>query len=174
VRWFGLLVLGFGALLAALALRRPAGLGGAAAVLAGAWVVGLALRREARGRPWAGLALPAGLGAVAAARLGLGVPGPWVAGALALAAGVAALAVWLAPAWGARLWVGWMRAAEPMGWVVSHVVLAIVYYGVLTPVGLVMRLAGRDPMQRRFDKRAASYWVERKDHGDPGRYFRQF
>jgi len=174
VRWFGLLLLGFAAALTALGVWRPAGLAGAATVLGAAWVIGLALSRELRRRPLAGAVLPAGLGALAAARLGLGVSGPALAGLVLGAGGAAALGVWLVPAWGARLWAGWMRAAEPMGWVVSHVVLAIVYYGVLTPVGLALRLAGRDPMRRRFDRQAASYWVERRGAADPGRYFRQF
>ena len=36
--------------------------------------------------------------------------------------------------------------------------LALVYYLVLTPIGLVSRLV-RDPLRRRFDARAASYWI---------------
>jgi len=81
------------------------------------------------------------------------------------------------------LWLGFMRAvfvgmsyaAWPIGFVVSHVVLALVYYGVLTPIGLAMRLVGYDPMRRRFEPDADSYWIERDSTPvDAGRYFRQF
>ena len=61
----------------------------------------------------------------------------------------------------------------PVGWVISHVALGIVYYGVLTPVALVFRLIGRDPLRR---KRAAaeSYWIRREPTTDVSRYYRQF
>lgn len=72
------------------------------------------------------------------------------------------------------VYVVWMALAFPIGWVVSHVMLATVYYLVITPIGLVMRLGGRDPMQRRFDRTAATYWTRRISTRDLRRYFRQF
>ena len=67
-----------------------------------------------------------------------------------------------------------MLAAVPIGWTLSHLVLGAVYYGVFTPIGLVMRLLGHDPLERRFDPTATSYWIERTDRSDPARHFRQF
>jgi hypothetical protein len=55
----------------------------------------------------------------------------------------------------------WMRLASALGYVNSRVLLTLMYYLVLTPYGLVMRLAGRDPLRRRGE-RGESYWVERK------------
>ena len=72
------------------------------------------------------------------------------------------------------VYVGLSCAAFPVGFVVSHVVMVLVYYGVVTPIGLVMRLLGHDPMHRGFDRDAATYWVERPAVHDPKRYFRQF
>ena len=72
------------------------------------------------------------------------------------------------------LYLGWMYVAFPIGWVISHVVLAIVYYLVFTGTGLVMRLLGRDPLQRRFEPDAQTYWVEHRPGEDLARYFRQF
>jgi hypothetical protein len=69
--------------------------------------------------------------------------------------------------------LAWMYAAYPIGWVVSHRVLAIIYFGLLTPIGTLMGVFGYDPMARRFDRAAASYWVERGRNRDPARYFRQ-
>lgn len=71
------------------------------------------------------------------------------------------------------VYVGWMAALYPLGWVVSHVLMLAVYYGVVTPVGLLMRLAGRDPMQRRLDRSASTYWSPRKTEPPAARYFRQ-
>ena len=44
------------------------------------------------------------------------------------------------------MFLGWMYAAFPIGWTISHLLLLAVYYFVLTPVGLALRLTGRDPV----------------------------
>jgi hypothetical protein len=62
----------------------------------------------------------------------------------------------------------------PIGWVLSHVVLAVVFFGVLTPVGLLFRLFGRDPLERAFRPEMKSYWVDLPEVKDDGEYFRQF
>ncbi len=62
----------------------------------------------------------------------------------------------------------------PVGFVVGHTIAAIVYYVILTPVGLVFRLIGRDALRRSFDLGAESYWIRRKPPADKRRYFRQF
>jgi hypothetical protein len=72
------------------------------------------------------------------------------------------------------MYLGWMFLLFPIGWTISHLILAIVYYLVLTPIGLIMRLFGRDPMERRFRPEAPTYWVEHRPAGELGRYFRQF
>jgi len=65
-------------------------------------------------------------------------------------------------------------ATFPIGFVVSYVILAVVYYLVLTPIGLVSRLTGYDPMQRRFDRSAKTYWTPREPEETTERYFKQF
>lgn len=72
------------------------------------------------------------------------------------------------------LFVAWMLAAFPIGWLMSHVVLAIVYYGVMTPIGFVLRLRGHDALGLAPTRDAQSYWVERPGPSDPSTYFRQF
>lgn len=72
------------------------------------------------------------------------------------------------------LYVAWMLAVFPIGWLVSHVVLAAVYYLVFTPVGFVLRLTGHDPLERRWDHAALSYWKVRPQPPEPNRYFREF
>ena len=95
----------------------------------------------------------------------------WTLWALAAASGLLAAA---APAGLRPLYVAMTAAALPIGWVVSNALLAIVYYGVLAPIGLAMRLAGRDPLHRKFDPEARSYWVDWAPPSDVRRYFRQF
>lgn len=75
---------------------------------------------------------------------------------------------------GRAIYRGWMFAALPIGWTFSHVILGAVYYGVFTPIGVLLRLAGKDPMNRRFDPSAQTYWIPHKQETDPKRYFRQF
>ena len=78
------------------------------------------------------------------------------------------------PAVGRYTYVVWMVAAFPIGWTISHLVLAAVYYLLITPIGLFMRLIGRDPIGRTFDQQQQSYWHTRKKQDDLTRYFRQF
>lgn len=72
------------------------------------------------------------------------------------------------------LYVVWMAIAFPIGWLVSHTVMAATFYLVVTPIGLIMRMLGRDPMTRRFDPGASTYWQPRQQQEDTARYFRQF
>ena len=51
-----------------------------------------------------------------------------------------------------QLYRGWMYAFYPIGWTVSHLVLVAIYFLVLSPIGLTMRLLGRDPIQRRLEE----------------------
>ncbi len=72
------------------------------------------------------------------------------------------------------IYVGWMYAAYPIGWVVGHIVIGVIFFLVLTPIALVMRTLGRDPLNRRFDPQRETYWERREMPVDVSRYFRQF
>jgi hypothetical protein len=72
------------------------------------------------------------------------------------------------------LYVGLSYATYPIGFAVSSLVLVLLYYAVLTPIGLILRLCGHDPLQRRFDPRSASYWHKRPGPRSPDSYFRQY
>lgn len=54
----------------------------------------------------------------------------------------------------------WMRFGLLLNAVMSRVVLGIVYYLVVLPTGLIMRIKGHDPMNRRFDDSLDSYRVK--------------
>jgi Saxitoxin biosynthesis operon protein SxtJ len=60
----------------------------------------------------------------------------------------------LAPAYGV-----WMKLAEVLAWVNTRILLGLVFYGMVTPIGLVMRCLGHDPMRRRYDESLDSYRV---------------
>ena len=98
---------------------------------------------------------------------------------------VAAWAAWVAgavlvgfhaspPALRRRIYLGWLYAAYPIGWTTLHLALAAVYFAVVTPIGLALRLTRGDPLERTPDRPAASYWTPRQPRGDVRRYFRQF
>lgn len=79
-------------------------------------------------------------------------------------------AAWLAPL--NRLWFRFglllQRIAHP-------VVLAIIYFAVVTPTGLVLRALGKDPLRLRRDPDAATYWIRRDPPGpEPESMTRQF
>ena len=86
---------------------------------------------------------------------------PWL---IALAALTAAVTVmrdqWLEP-----LNRAWMRFGALLNRIVSPLVLGLIFFVVFTPVGMVMRLAGRDAMSRRFEPGRRSYWVPREPPG---------
>ena len=60
----------------------------------------------------------------------------------------------------------WMKVADALGWVNTRVLLGVIYFVVMTPTGLVMRMLGRDPLDRRLKDRP-SYWGQRKRAVDP-------
>jgi len=88
---------------------------------------------------------------------------PTLLGGLAAALGGLALG---APSLLGPVHTVWMRAAHALGWLNTRLLLILVYYLVMTPTGVVMRLVGRDPLDRRLNDRP-SYWVERKRYPEP-------
>lgn len=64
-----------------------------------------------------------------------------------------------------RLNRAWMKLAELLHRIVSPIVLGGMYFLVITPFGIVMRLAGRDALLRRLDPTARSYWINRDPPG---------
>ncbi len=68
----------------------------------------------------------------------------------------------------------WMLLGHAMGAVVSRVILGVVFYVAMAPMGLAMRMLGRDPLERKHDPAAESYWIERPPAPPNARYWRQF
>lgn len=59
----------------------------------------------------------------------------------------------------------WTKLGLVLFKVVNPVVMLLLFAVVIVPAGLVMRLAGHDPMRRRFDPEATTYWIERDPPG---------
>jgi hypothetical protein len=68
----------------------------------------------------------------------------------------------------------WMVATFPIGWTVTHLILAMVYYLVFTPLGLLLRMTGHDPLKRVLKRSQETYWEPRPDDRRPTDYLRPF
>ncbi len=79
---------------------------------------------------------------------------PWIiAGALWLPA-------LLMPAVLRPVYTTWMKIGHGIGWVNTRIILGVLFYVLVLPMGLVMRLFGKDPMARKQDESASSYRIE--------------
>ena len=56
---------------------------------------------------------------------------------------------------------GWMWVGHILGWINTRILLSIVFYALVTPIGLVFRLMGKDTMRRAFDETSTTYRVVR-------------
>ncbi len=78
------------------------------------------------------------------------------------------------PAFIQPIYKGLLYATFPIGYVVSHLLLGLVFYGLVTPIGLIMRMLGRDPLERKLELERHSYWSPHQAPGNIERYFRQY
>ncbi len=92
----------------------------------------------------------------------------WVAAVLGRLVGL------VRPAWLRPVFLGLTLATWPIGWVVSNLALGLLYYAVITPIGLAIRLAGRDLLARKLDRAAETYWEPYNPDRGMDRYLRQF
>lgn len=83
---------------------------------------------------------------------------------LAVAGGLLLVAV-VAPRLLAPLNRLWFRFGLLLNRVVNPLILGMLFFTTITPIAVIMRLAGKDPLRRRFDGGAKSYWIERRPPG---------
>ena len=72
------------------------------------------------------------------------------------------------------VYLGLIILTFPIGWVVSHLMMALFYYGIITPVAIIFRLLNRDPLCRSSEPDADTYWIQYKHKRPAKDYFRQF
>jgi hypothetical protein len=58
------------------------------------------------------------------------------------------------------VYIAWMALAFTVGFVMSNVILVLFFFLVVTPIGLLARLFRKDFLARKWNKRAATYWIE--------------
>jgi type IV secretory pathway TrbD component len=69
----------------------------------------------------------------------------------------------------------WFRFGLLLHKVVSPLIMGLLFFGVVTPIGLIMRARGKRPLNLAFDPAATSYWIARKPPGpEPGTFQNQF
>lgn len=76
-----------------------------------------------------------------------------------VAAGIFVAQALFLPASLQRLYRGWMTFGHAIGWVNTRILLGLVFYGLVTPMGWVVRMVSNDPMRRAFDPTCQSYRV---------------
>jgi hypothetical protein len=71
--------------------------------------------------------------------------------------------------------IGWMTLAFALGWVNTRILLGVFFFLIVTPIGLIMRMLGKDLLSERIDRNAESYWIRRERVAfDPKKYERMF
>jgi len=67
------------------------------------------------------------------------------------------------------------KVSRAIGWFNTRLILSVIYYILFTPIGLFMRLLGKDLLQRKIDRRLKTYWVAKEGvPDDVSRYEKQF
>lgn len=135
------------------------------------WAPGIPERRSFAGS----LAIGLPLIALVLGALGWLRSGEWPAWTWWLAAigGGLGVVLWCAPQLARPFYLAWMALGCAIGLLVSNVLVAAVYFLVVTPTGLVMRLCGRDPLRLRIGRERSSYWEDAEKPGAAESYFRQ-
>ena len=76
---------------------------------------------------------------------------------------------------GNLLFKGWMAFANALGWVNTRILLVLVFFVVITPGAIVMRLFGKDLLSQRLEPGTETYWKPKAQSPlDPQSYLRQF
>lgn len=91
--------------------------------------------------------------------------GSWLVGI----AGTFALFGLLLPAWLAPIERGWMWLGGKLSIVSTFVILTLTYVFAVVPIGFLLRVFGKDPMQRRLDPDADTYWTPVDPEGPTSR-----
>lgn len=106
-----------------------------------------------------------GLATLVAWRRGWAVEG--LPAGLAIAAFLLALAGIAVPTRLKPLYRLWMGVAVFLGYLMTRVLLTLVFFLVVTPIGLALRLLGKDPLDRSPDVKATSFWKIREEPPGP-------
>ena len=164
----------FSGLLGLIISSKPGTLTAVALILAAAVLISLVLNRElSLTRKLKGFLLPTlfGLAGQAAEQSQAFL----TVACIAWGAGILfTISMWRLPSIAQKVFIFLTTAAEPIGWTISHIILGLVYYLVITPTGGLMKLFRYDPMNRHINRQADTYWIDHDVTDETERYFRQF
>ena len=65
----------------------------------------------------------------------------------------------------------WLKLGEILGFIIAPIIMAIVYFVVLTPISFIVRLCGKDLLNMKFDKQLKTYWINKKKLGTMKKQF---
>jgi MFS family permease len=106
--------------------------------------------------------------------VGLGEARPIVTTVFAGLAGLSAIFSAVAPRANLPIYLGLTMLSYPIGFVLSYVIMGFLFFVMITPLGLFFRLTGYDPLHRKFDRDATTYWMDPRPRRGKESYFRQF
>jgi len=84
-----------------------------------------------------------------------------------VAAAMALAVVLIRPSWLHPFNLAWTKLGLLLGRVVSPVVMALLFFVVITPMAFLFRMFGKDPLRLSPDTKAPTYWIERQPPGPP-------
>jgi len=65
--------------------------------------------------------------------------------------------------WLKSIYKVWMKLTIPLGWVMTRAILSILFFLVITPIGLVRRIFGKNPLDLKFNREDTnSYWIPKR------------
>ncbi len=86
-------------------------------------------------------------------------PDSWTIGCIAFAGLSILVSIFCKKIFG-RFFDGWMKLAGLIGFCVTTLLLTVLYYGLFTPIAIIIHFSGKDFMARRLDGRSPSYWIK--------------
>ncbi|MBI4691120.1 MAG: hypothetical protein HY754_12780 [Nitrospirae bacterium] len=73
-----------------------------------------------------------------------------------------------------RFYKLWMLFALMLGRIMTHIILTITFFVIITPVTIILRISGKDLLNERINKGSETYWIKHEVINDKDRYKKQF
>jgi hypothetical protein len=62
-----------------------------------------------------------------------------------------------------RFYIIWTKIGETIGGVISKVIMFVIYFALFTPVSILFKILGKDPLNREIDRDSSTYWIKREE-----------
>lgn len=69
---------------------------------------------------------------------------------------------WMVPVVLKSIYIVWMSAAATMGFIMTRIILSVLFLFLFTPASLAMRILRKDPLKEKIEPNKQSYWIKRK------------